>query len=80
VGRILRQRPEERSLAPLIVDIVDVHPPMNSQSRIRIQFYRKCGYKVIDGDESDDDAPTAAKRGSKKKEKDPFADYAFVDD
>ena len=85
VGRILRQRPEERSLAPLIVDIVDVHPPMNSQSRNRIQFYRKCGYKVIDGDESDgdksdDDAPTPAKRGSKKKEKDPFADYAFVDD
>jgi hypothetical protein len=52
---------------------------MNSQSRNRIQFYRKCGYKVIDGDESDDDTP-AAKRGSKKKEKDPFAEYAFVDD
>jgi hypothetical protein len=78
VGRILRQRPEERSLAPLIVDIVDVHPPMNSQSRNRIQFYRKCGYKVIDGDESDDDTP--APRGSKKKEKDPFAEYAFLDD
>ena len=81
VGRILRQRPEERSLAPLIVDVVDIHPPMNSQSRGRIQFYRKCGYKVIDGnDEDEDDDKGLLVPKSKKKEKDPFANYAFVDD
>ena len=80
IGRILRQRPEERSLAPLIVDVVDVHGPMCSQSRGRIQFYRKCGYKVIDGDdESDDDAPASKKQGSAKRQA-KLNEYAFVDD
>ena len=80
IGRILRQRPEERSLAPLIIDVVDVHGPMCSQSRNRIQFYRKCGYKVIDGtDDSDDDAPAAKKQGSKKRQAE-LTEYAFVDD
>ena len=80
IGRILRQRPEERSLAPLIVDVVDIHGPMSSQSRNRIQFYRKCGYKVIDGtDDSDDDTPTTKKQGSKKRQAE-LTEYAFVDD
>ena len=80
IGRILRQRPEERSLAPLIIDVVDVHGPMCSQSRNRIQFYRKCGYKVIDGtDDSDDGAPTTKKQGSKKRQSE-LTEYAFVDD
>ena len=80
IGRILRQRPEERSLAPLIIDVVDGHGPMCSQSRGRIQFYRKCGYKVIDGtDDSDDDVPVAKKQGSKKRQAE-LTEYAFVDD
>ena len=80
IGRILRQRPEERSLAPLIIDVVDVHGPMCSQSRGRIQFYRKCGYKVIDGDdESDDDTPASKKQGSAKRQA-KLNEYAFVDD
>ena len=70
-GRILRQRPEERKVAPIIVDVVDVHRSMQSQSRIRIAYYKKCGYKVIDGEGSDDEGPM-------KKEKEP--EYAIVDD
>jgi superfamily II DNA or RNA helicase len=70
-GRILRQRPEERKVAPIIVDVVDVHRSMQSQSRIRIAYYKKCGYKVLDGEGSDDE-------GSMKKEKEP--EYAIVDD
>jgi superfamily II DNA or RNA helicase len=70
-GRILRQRPEERKVAPIIVDVVDVHRSMQSQSRIRIAYYKKCGYKVLDGEGSDDEGHT-------KKEKEP--EYGFIDD
>jgi hypothetical protein len=48
-GRILRQRPEERKVDPLIIDIIDVHRSMQSQARQRIAYYKKCGYNVIDG-------------------------------
>ena len=74
-GRILRQRPEERSVDPLIIDVVDSHRPLQGQARQRILYYKKCGYKVKDGslnlggDDSDDDTKT-----SKKTE------YAFVDE
>ncbi len=46
-GRILRQRPEERTLAPLIVDIVDVHDVYNSMWRKRLDYYKNCGYQII---------------------------------
>jgi superfamily II DNA or RNA helicase len=48
-GRILRQRPEERKLAPIILDIVDMHPTYGRQSRERIAYYKACGYKIVDG-------------------------------
>jgi superfamily II DNA or RNA helicase len=47
-GRILRQRPEERTVAPLILDVVDVHRPYQSQARQRMSYYKECGYKIID--------------------------------
>jgi superfamily II DNA or RNA helicase len=47
-GRILRQRPEERSLDPLIIDIIDAHATYERQSRERISYYKKCGYKILD--------------------------------
>ncbi len=45
-GRILRQRPEERSIAPLIVDIVDVHSTYRGMYRKREDYYKKCGYRI----------------------------------
>jgi superfamily II DNA or RNA helicase len=71
-GRILRQRPEERKVSPLILDVIDIHRPLQSQSRQRILYYKKCGYKVIDGEDSDSDSETV-----KKKMK---VQYAFIDD
>lgn len=68
-GRILRQRPEERKLAPVILDIVDVHPTYGRQARERIAYYKKCGYNIIDEE---------AERWSKKK--DEVVEYAFVDE
>ena len=71
-GRILRQRPEERKVAPIIVDVVDVHRSMQSQSRIRIAYYKKCGYKILDGERSSNDSDDEV--NSKEPE------YAIMDD
>ena len=45
-GRILRIRPEQRSLAPVIVDIVDDHNMYQSQWRKRREYYEKCAYRI----------------------------------
>lgn len=45
-GRILRIRPEQRHLAPVIVDIVDNHNMYQSQWRKRREYYEKCAYKI----------------------------------
>ena len=71
IGRILRQRPEERTVAPLILDLVDGHSPLGGQSRQRIMFYKKCGYKINDGEEI---------VKSNQPSKDMFTEYAFVED
>ena len=44
VGRILRERPSERKITPLIVDVVDSHGMYQGQYRTRRAFYKKCGY------------------------------------
>jgi superfamily II DNA or RNA helicase len=46
VGRILRQRPSERSVHPLIVDIIDNHGTFRRQFTKRRAFYTQCGYKI----------------------------------
>jgi hypothetical protein len=47
VGRILRQKPEERKVAPLIMDICDrVHDPCVKKFYGRRRFYKSCGYKI----------------------------------
>lgn len=47
VGRILRQRPEERKVAPLILDVLDSpFAECHGQWRKRAKFYKDCGYKI----------------------------------
>jgi superfamily II DNA or RNA helicase len=45
-GRILRVRPSERVVVPLIVDIVDVHPMYRGQWKKRLTYYRACAYSL----------------------------------
>ncbi len=45
-GRILRMRPEERSIEPVIVDIIDPHETYKRQWRVRNSYYKKCGYNI----------------------------------
>lgn len=47
VGRILRERPSERKVMPLIVDVVDSHGVYQGQWRKRRAFYKACGYKIL---------------------------------
>lgn len=72
-GRILRQRPEERKVDPLILDLIDIHRPFQSQARERMSYYKKCGYKIIDAAaklEEDDMIKRIVKKTA----------YAFVDE
>jgi superfamily II DNA or RNA helicase len=45
-GRILRVQANKRVVAPLIIDIVDVHGVYRSQWRKRCIYYRKCKYTI----------------------------------
>lgn len=55
-GRILRVQANKRVVAPLIVDIVDVHGVYRSQWRKRCVYYRKCNYTIsAEGEEGIDE-------------------------
>lgn len=45
-GRILRQRISERTIDPLIVDIVDVHQVYLGMWRKRAAYYKQCAYPI----------------------------------
>lgn len=45
-GRILRVRPDQRQVQPVIVDIIDDHSMYQGQWRKRLTYYKKCHYKV----------------------------------
>ena len=45
-GRILRVRPGERQVQPVIVDILDEHSMYQGQWRKRLAYYRKCHYRI----------------------------------
>jgi superfamily II DNA or RNA helicase len=68
VGRIMRERPSERKVMPLILDVIDSHGTYIGQWRKRKSFYKACGYKILlqkynseeetDSDEKEELAPT----------------------
>ena len=45
-GRILRIRPDQRVVQPVIVDILDEHSMYQGQWRKRFTYYKKCHYKI----------------------------------
>jgi superfamily II DNA or RNA helicase len=48
-GRILRVQKDARTVAPLIVDIVDMHSVYQGQWIKRKAYYKKCAYKIETG-------------------------------
>lgn len=47
VGRILRQKPEDRKHVPIVVDVVDGFGMFMGQGKRRLAFYKKQGYKIV---------------------------------
>ncbi len=45
-GRILRQRIDERTLDPVIVDIIDVHQVYLGMWKKRTAYYKQCAYSI----------------------------------
>lgn len=45
-GRILRIRADQRTVPPMIIDIIDNHSMYLGQWRKRLAYYRKCTYQV----------------------------------
>lgn len=62
IGRILRVKPEERVVEPLILDCVDVHDVYKGQWAKRKAFYKKCQYDI--------EGESGAAAAKKKKEAD----------
>jgi superfamily II DNA or RNA helicase len=79
IGRILRLKPEERTVEPIIFDVLDTaFGECNGQWLKRRKFYRECGYTIRWSDEDtsteeDEDAAAAAS-------KDPKGVPLFVDE
>ena len=46
VGRILRQKPEDRRHIPLVLDVIDDFSLFQGQGRKRLAFYKKQGYCI----------------------------------
>jgi superfamily II DNA or RNA helicase len=48
VGRILRDKPEDREYIPLVIDIVDNFSMFVGQGKKRLAYYKKCKYDIED--------------------------------
>jgi hypothetical protein len=65
-GRILRVQKDARTVAPLIVDVVDSHGVYQGQWMKRKAYYKKCAYKITDRKEAKE--AKEAKEDLSKKE------------
>ena len=76
-GRILRTRMSERSVEPMIVDIVDSHAMYKSQWKKRSTYYRKCKYTMEVWDQGSKTASKVekvSKKGKEDKEENDFTE------
>ena len=49
VGRILREKAQDRKYHPLVIDIKDIHPNLSmfdKQCEKRIKYYKKCNHQI----------------------------------
>ena len=46
VGRILRDKPEDRLNTPLVLDFIDDFSIFPNQAKKRLAYYKKCGYNI----------------------------------
>ena len=65
-GRILRVQKDQREVNPLIIDVVDSHGMYMGQWRKRLQYYKKCKYRIQIGDQ--EESETSEPETSQEKE------------
>ena len=65
-GRILRVQKDQREVNPLIIDVVDSHGMYMGQWRKRLQYYKKCKYRIQIGDQAESE--TSEPETSQEKE------------
>jgi superfamily II DNA or RNA helicase len=68
-GRILRIRPDQREVPPIIVDIIDSHQMYQSQWRKRLEYYKKCSYQLEKWSMTAETGVPLQTRAVKKQEK-----------
>lgn len=82
VGRILRERPHERKVMPLIIDVIDSHGMYQGQWRKRRAFYKACGYKILlqkyKSDETSEDSGSSDEEGDESTQ--PQGACGFVEE
>jgi hypothetical protein len=55
VGRILRQKREDRANTPLVIDIVDTFSMFPRQAAKRAKYYKKLGFDIGKSSGSEED-------------------------
>jgi superfamily II DNA or RNA helicase len=81
VGRILRQKKEERVVAPRILDILDTaFMEANGQWAKRRKFYKSCGYSIKWSDDPDDTTESSASANEDAEDAKAAKTPLFVDD
>ena len=69
IGRILRQKLDERKCAPLILDVLDTaHTCCYGQSARRNKFYKSCGYQITIWNQGVEPVSTKKEEGKESKE------------
>ena len=58
VGRILRKSPEERIIAPLVIDIWDLFGNFKNKGFTRIKFYKSHKYQITNFSVDDNESET----------------------
>jgi superfamily II DNA or RNA helicase len=81
VGRILRQRPEERAVAPLILDVLDApFAECHGQWRKRAKFYKSCGYAITWHGEANTTSTAAAEETEDTEDSNKGAGACLIQD
>lgn len=69
IGRILRLKPEERTVAPIIFDVMDTaFGTCGGQWLKRRKFYRECGYTIRWSDEESSSSSGEGEKDEKEEE------------
>lgn len=53
IGRIQRQRPEDRKYTPLVIDIVDRLPMFVKRANVRVRFYQSKNYNILENEKQE---------------------------